>query len=182
MQRSRTSFGSVVVRDSAVGKVGFFGLERTLEGPAKSRAVPDRRMGAATRVARRFMVPDTVTVSWSCTVAKAPARGGGRALRGGACRALIPRRGCSRNVSIRPQSASVQPRSHHRKGLEAVARCLCHKQVASQHARVPDRMGPALVVQSPENAGAVIPPPPRSPPAAGRCRPDAGRHRHCRRG
>jgi hypothetical protein len=60
--------------------------------------------------AMRFMVTDPVTIERSCSVAKAPARGGGRALRGGACRALIPRKGTGLR---RPLQANLRPTRIH---------------------------------------------------------------------
>ena len=59
------------------------------------RAVPDRRVGAAMLVLGTLLC-HVFRRGSAGDAAKAPARGGGQALPGGACRALIPGRGTVR--------------------------------------------------------------------------------------
>src|SRR6056297_3679764 len=80
------------------------GLEPTFGINEMSRAVPDRRVGATTSVGRTLCQPNTFAASMARNVAIAPARRGGRALRGGACGTLIPRMGSRHQRPLQAQS------------------------------------------------------------------------------
>src|SRR6056297_38009 len=80
------------------------GLEPTFGINEMSRAVPDRGVGATTSGGRTLCQPNTFAASMARNVAKAPARGGGRALRGGACGTLILRVGSRRQRQLQAKT------------------------------------------------------------------------------